>query len=215
MPGIFYNGYASSQTFGCASWLLISKTITVMFDVPRFSEPLARSISRKINPEHPVYIVLSHRDDVFGHEAWARRLGATRVIHHAEVNKKQGTNEVELKLTDSDFPYSLSEDDDVQLLHVPGHTPGSVALLDRVSKSIFTGDHLFFSNSYGKLMGSPVYIWHSWRLQIESVRMLKNVDFLHAFPGHGRAFHFVDDQERRHGIEQAAEYMATLSSVRL
>lgn len=37
-----------------------------------------------------------------------------------------------------------------QVLHTPGHTPGSICLLDEANKIMFTGDTLF-KNSYGRV----------------------------------------------------------------
>lgn len=38
-------------------------------------------------------------------------------------------------------------------------------------------------------------------MQLESVKALLHVDFLHIFPGHGRQYHFDSVQDRQQQIE--------------
>lgn len=221
VENVFYNGYTSKDTFGCASWLLLGGgdgRPNVMFDCPRFSENLAKNIESLTADTGGVeYLVLSHMDDVAGHDVWAKRLNAKRVIHRTECNMQQGTNECEIKL---DLESENKENEryvlapGMEIIHVPGHTLGSIALLDIPTKSLFTGDHLAFFASLGNLSGSPRFIQHSWSVQNGSVRKLSKESFLHGWPGHGRSFHFKDDADRVQGIEQSAEYMATLTSHR-
>lgn len=177
-----------------------------MFDCPRFFGPLARAIRALAAPVGGVrYIVLSHRDDVAGHAEWAAALGARRVVHRDEANASQGTDASEVQLDDADLPYALA--DGATLVHVPGHTRGSIALLHRPTLSLFTGDHLMYVAHEDALTGSTMYIWHSWAEQVRSVEKLADLPFLHGWPGHGRPFHFRDDGEKRLAIAAAAEYM--------
>lgn len=60
-----------------------------MVDVPRWQPQLAEAL-RQLGGV--AWIVLSHRDDVADHEAWAAAFpGCQRVIHRAEANRRQGT----------------------------------------------------------------------------------------------------------------------------
>ncbi len=69
-----------------------------------------------------------------------------------------------------------------QVLHTPGHTPGSVCY--RTGDDIFTGDTLF-DGDFGRtdLPGG------SMQQMRESLRMLLGLHGCHAYPGHGG--HFV------------------------
>lgn len=208
VPDVFYNGYASPDTFGGASWLVLnhgSDPYAIMFDCPRFFRPLAKAIKKMAEPFGGVrYLVLSHQDDVAGHAEWAREFGAKRVIHKRECNARQGTSACEMQLEDSDFPYDLAEG--AQLVHVPGHTSGSIAMLHNPTASLFTGDHFFYSSRTGRLGGSR-YIMHSRDALIHSVEILSDLPFLHGFPGHGRHFHFKDGEDRREQIDAAVDFM--------
>jgi glyoxylase-like metal-dependent hydrolase (beta-lactamase superfamily II) len=57
------------------------------------------------------------------------------------------------------------------LVPIPGHTPGSIAVLYR-EKFLFTGDSLFWSEPLGHLMASRLHTWHDWRMQQESLKTL-------------------------------------------
>lgn len=159
------------------------------------------------------YIVLSHRDDVAGHAEWAEALGATRVIHRAECNSRQRTDECEVQLTDDDFPYQLG--DGTELLHTPGHTKGSICMLHRPTESLFTGDHFAYSAREEALEAFSQYCGYSYETQLKSVEMLAEVPFLHMWPGHGRHFHFSDAEDRRRKIGEAVVRLSGKTARRL
>eukprot|EP00177_Eucheuma_denticulatum_P007818 GFKZ01014229.1.p1 GENE.GFKZ01014229.1~~GFKZ01014229.1.p1 ORF type:complete len:268 (+),score=31.53 GFKZ01014229.1:535-1338(+) len=210
VPDVFYNGFASPKTFGGSSWLLLhrgSDPHAIMFDCPRFFGPLAKRIKDLAKDVGGVrYLVLSHQDDVAGHDKWAEALGAKRVIHKDECNSWQGTDVCEVQLTNNDFPYELSEGS--QLIHVPGHSLGSIALLHQPTESLFTGDHIMFRRSVGKVSGGGFS--QSVPLQTVSVEKLSDVPFRHGWPGHGGHFHFESAEERRQVIADAVKFMRAL-----
>ena len=205
VPGIYFNGYSSRHTFGASSWLATSDDFAIMFDCPRYNEKLATAIEETTAAIGGVkYLVISHSDDVYGHEKWAKRLSISRVIHAKEISKHQGTDACELPLTDEQFPYQLAPG--FELIHVPGHSRGSIALLHHPSASLFTGDHLA-SGVTNELTGFPRYNFYSWQVQIESVLKLKDVPFRHIWPGHGRQTHFASENEKNAAIVDAVERM--------
>ncbi|CDF38654.1 unnamed protein product [Chondrus crispus] len=208
VPDVFYNGFASPDTFGGASWLVIQRgddPCVIMFDCPRFFKPLSKAIKKMAEPLGGIrYLVLSHQDDVAGHAKWASELGAERVIHKRECNERQGTTACEVQLEDANFPYTLMEG--VELIHVPGHTSGSIAMLHRGTQSLFTGDHIFYSQREDRLCGAR-YIMHSREELVKSVEKLVNIPFLHGWPGHGGHFHFSDEEDRITQITSAVKFM--------
>ena len=60
----------------------------VLVDVPRWTPLLARRLEELGGV---AWILLTHRDDVSDHAAWAAHFGARRVIHRLEANRRQGT----------------------------------------------------------------------------------------------------------------------------
>jgi glyoxylase-like metal-dependent hydrolase (beta-lactamase superfamily II) len=73
------------------------------------------------------------------------------------------------------------------VIPVPGHTAGSAALLFR-DQFLFTGDHLWWSEAYGRLHASRGVCWYSWPEQVASVRRLLDFRFSWVLPGHGRRY---------------------------
>ncbi len=125
-------------------------------------------------------MVLSHRDDVADHAAFARRFGCQRIMHAADA----GRLPIERRIVGS-APVAL--DDELTIIPVPGHTRGSIALLYR-DKFLFTGDHLWWDEDEERLdMGRGV-CWHSWSEQLRSLATLSAYRFEWVLPGHGRRF---------------------------
>jgi glyoxylase-like metal-dependent hydrolase (beta-lactamase superfamily II) len=92
-------------------------------------------------------------------------------------------------------------DSDVQLIFTPGHTAGCVSLLHRPDRALFTGDHLAHSARLGRLTIFRAYNWHSVAQQLRSAAALRDVDFLHLLPGHGRRTSFADAADRRRQLD--------------
>jgi glyoxylase-like metal-dependent hydrolase (beta-lactamase superfamily II) len=94
------------------------------------------------------------------------------------------TADVERPL-EGDAPVALAPD--LLAIPVPGHTPGSTALLFR-EKFLFSGDHLWWSPGRGRLHASRCVNWYSWDDQLHSLRRLLEFRFSWILPGHGRRF---------------------------
>lgn len=201
VPGVYFNGFTSPHTFGALSWLIIHPSANVLVDCPRFSESLAKRIIQLAQPHGISYIMLTHRDDVHDNHRWAERLQAKRIIHTSECSVRQHTDDCEIQLNDEDFPYKLSES--LRIIHVPGHSRGSIALLDSSSQSLFAGDHIYASSG-GQISASTRYCSYNWQIQCDSIEKLANLPFLHIWPGHGSPHHFIDDDDRAQSIVSAA-----------
>ncbi|KAK3031159.1 hypothetical protein RJ639_035182 [Escallonia herrerae] len=139
--------------------------------------------------------ILVDRDDVADHKKWSERLSCDRILHAKEV--EFSTADVEVKLEGSG-PWSLG--DDIELIHTPGHTAGSVCLLYKSGKVLFTGDHLGMDES-GSLSIMETYNWYSVPMQLNSVRMLLELDFEWILPGHGRKVGFADMEDKNSALE--------------
>jgi glyoxylase-like metal-dependent hydrolase (beta-lactamase superfamily II)/ferredoxin len=169
-------GYAAESSFGAASWLVLREGGNVLVDSPRFAKPLLDRI-RALGGAR--FLFLTHRDDVADHARWAEALGATRVLHRRDVGG--GTREVELQ-PEGDAPVALAPD--LLVVPVPGHTPGSAALLFR-DEVLFTGDHLW-GDAEGNLGASRGVCWYDWPTQLRSLERLLAHRFTTVLPGHGR-----------------------------
>jgi glyoxylase-like metal-dependent hydrolase (beta-lactamase superfamily II) len=91
-----------------------------------------------------------------------------------------------IKLTPVQPDIILQDNDKIGKLtaiHMPGHTPGSIALLDQEKKALFTGDTLRFDGK--KLSGSPEQFTVDTTKARESIGRISNLDFDIMLPGHG------------------------------
>ncbi|KAF5450054.1 hypothetical protein F2P56_030434 [Juglans regia] len=143
---------------------------------------------------HPEGNILIDRDDIADHERWSKRLKCDRILHSLEV--EDSTTNVEIKLEGSG-PWSLFQD--IQLIHTPGHTDGSVCLFYTSLDILFTGDHLFMTES--GLAISEKFNFYSVPIQLNNVRILLDLDFKWVLPGHGRRVEFKDYQEKNSTLE--------------
>jgi len=190
---VYACGYAAESSFGAASWLVVRPGGNVLVDAPRFARPLLARI-RELGGVR--WLFLTHRDDVADHARWAEALGCERVLHARDVTS--GTRKVERQL-EGDQPIVL--EDDLLAIPVPGHTPGSTALLytrrrgtsprptdlgaDPMARDLFTGDHLW-GDAAGRLGASRSVCWWDWGSQTRSMERLLDHRFQRVLPGHGR-----------------------------
>jgi glyoxylase-like metal-dependent hydrolase (beta-lactamase superfamily II) len=71
----------------------------------------------------------------------------------------------------------------MRVVHVPGHTPGSIALLDPVRHVLFTGDALTFRD--GRVTAPPERFTMYPELARRSIAKIKTLDFDTMLGGHG------------------------------
>lgn len=94
----------------------------------------------------------------------------------SSLNKPKPVN-VQIVLRDGDKIGTLT------VISTPGHSPGSIALLEPEKKALFIGDTLRFDGA--KVRGAPErYTWDAQK-ERESVVKISNLDFEILLPGHG------------------------------
>src|SRR3954447_18687829 len=173
--GVSYCGFNSRKAFGGDNYFLEHPGGNWLVDSPRFVEHLARRFEERGGVR---YIFLTHRDDVADADKYAARFGAERMIHRLELAAQPAAERV------------INGFEPVQLapgflaIPTPGHTRGHCALLYR-DEFLFSGDHIWWSRRRGRLTASRDVCWHSWREQVDSVRLLDRYSFEWVLPGHG------------------------------
>ena len=197
-PGIQACGYTSRHSYGASAWLILRDEGNVLVDSPRAARPLLARL-RALGGVR--FMFLTHRDDVADHAVFAREFGAQRVIHEADASAVPGA---EIILRGS-APTQLAAD--LLAIPVPGHTRGSAALLWR-EESLFTGDHLWWTDEPGGLEMGRSVCWYSWREQLASLEKLRAFRFKDVLPGHGRRWLSPSENALR------AELDATLARAR-
>jgi glyoxylase-like metal-dependent hydrolase (beta-lactamase superfamily II)/ferredoxin len=184
---LYYAGFNSDKSFGGNSYFLQHTEGNWLIDSPRYLKHLADAFERMGGLR---YIFLTHEDDVADASRYAKRFGATRIIHRADL---AALPEAEW-IIDGRQPVSVSKQ--FQVIPVPGHTPGSMALLydDRY---LFTGDHLWWDRDCQRLDIPQVYVWNQHDLEQSTERLL-DVQYEWILPGHGDRIHLPAEEMRSH-----------------
>ena len=87
---------------------------------------------------------------------------------------------VEVSLKEGDVIEELG----LEVIELPGHTPGGIGLLDRPNRRLFVGD--LVSNYFGRV-GGPTISFSCSRQDISSsLRRLAGLEVDYMYPGHGR-----------------------------
>jgi glyoxylase-like metal-dependent hydrolase (beta-lactamase superfamily II)/ferredoxin len=170
---VAFCGYTSEKSFGAWSWLLKRKQGNVLMDSPRSAPQLMKGLEAQGGVS---MLVLSHRDDVADHAAYAAHFGCPRVAH-AKERLTFAERQIE-----GDEPIHVAED--LLLIPTPGHTAGSMCLLFKETY-LFTGDHLWWNPHHQRLSASKSFNWHSWDQQLKSLERLLDFKFTWVLPGHG------------------------------
>ena len=146
--------------------------------------------------------------------------GLRRVLHAADVCHTRGgehgffpyTGDVEVQVAGAvPKPQPLDAEGDVQLIPIPGHTQGSLAVSYR-AHFLFTGDSLHWSAPLGHLAGGRLHCWADWRQQQRSLAALVDDDdlalpFLHVLPGHGEPMAFPSVAEAHAALRRGLAWM--------
>ena len=189
---VAFCGYASEASYGAASYLIRRPDGNVLVDSPRFAEILVERIAALGGVR---YLVLTHQDDVADHAKFHARFGCERVIHRADAHGALRACE---RIIEGDAELAP----DLRLLHVPGHTRGSIALLH--GDTLFTGDHLWATDDQTGLEAGRDVCWYSWSEQRTSIARLAAYSFTHVLPGHGRRFTAPSPAAMRAAVLRAA-----------
>ncbi len=187
---VYFCGFASPNSYGAASYLILRPEGNILIDSPRF----ARTLVRRLEELGGIAIMFfSHRDDVADHEKFHEHFRCRRIIHRADARGIEVEESIE-----GQEPVTL--DRDLLVVPVPGHTRGHVVLLYR-NKYLFTGDHLAWSDARCGLVAFRDVAWYSWPEQTKSMKRLLNLRFQWVLPGHGRRGHQSEEVMHQQLIE--------------
>jgi glyoxylase-like metal-dependent hydrolase (beta-lactamase superfamily II)/ferredoxin len=172
--GVFYCGFNSEKSFGANSYFIEHPDGNWLIDSPRYIKHLVDAFERMGGLR---YIFLTHEDDVADAGKYAKHFGARRIIHQADAEAVPDAEWI----VDGVEPVHLAPQFD--LIPVPGHTPGSSALLYD-QRFLFTGDHLWWDPNTRSLDAPKRLVWRS-RPMVQSIGKLLNYRFEWVLAGHG------------------------------
>jgi len=172
--GVYYCGFNSEKSFGANSFFIEHQDGNWLIDSPRYITHLVEFFEQKGGIR---YIFLSHEDDVADCDRYAKQFGATRIIHQADAAAVPGAE----RIIEGEQAVTLAPQ--FQAIPVPGHTPGSMALLYD-ERFLFTGDHLWW-NPDTKTLGSPKNLVWREQVLVASIEKLLAYRFEWVLAGHG------------------------------
>ncbi|NKE73401.1 MBL fold metallo-hydrolase [Candidatus Manganitrophus noduliformans] len=172
--GVYYNGFNSEKSFGGNSYFIRHPDGNWLVDSPRYVGRLIKAFEEMGGIRT---IFLTHEDDVADSARYAEHFGATRIIHRADAAASPGAE----RIVDGEEPIVVSEP--FQIIPVPGHTEGSMALLYD-GRFLFSGDHLWWDPERNALGAPERLVWDGERL-LTSVAKLRGHPFEWVLPGHG------------------------------
>ena len=183
--GVYYCGFNSEKSFGANSYFVQHPAGNWLIDSPRYIKHLVDAFERMGGLR---YVFLTHEDDVADAAKFANRFGATRIIHRADAEV----------MPDAEWIVDGVETIDLapqfQLIPVPGHTPGSCALLYN-DRFLFTGDHLWWDPETLSLDAPRRLVWRS-RALVHSIRKLVDYRFEWVLAGHGDRINLSPEEIR-------------------
>ncbi len=165
-------------------YLVVGKKAALIDSGYKDSETIGKSLEyiEEIAPRKLEYIVITHPhpDHIGGCRSIKKSTGARIVLYSSGVARAKTKYRV--------VPDILVEDGDVlnigglnlEIIHTPGHSPASICVYIRESKTLFTGDHILGMGT------TVVYAPEGDMIQyIESLKKLLSYDIRLICPGHG------------------------------
>ncbi|MEY4704672.1 MAG: hypothetical protein RL042_868 [Nitrospirota bacterium] len=172
--GVYYCGFNSEKSFGANSFFIEHPDGNWLIDSPRYLKHLVETFERKGGLS---YIFLTHKDDVADVDKYAAHFGAKRIIHRGDLeaapNAEWIIEEVESSQVLPQF----------EIIPVPGHTAGCMALLYN-NTYLFTGDHLWWDSKQQTLRAPSQLVWRK-RVLLDSLQKLLDYRFEWILAGHG------------------------------
>jgi glyoxylase-like metal-dependent hydrolase (beta-lactamase superfamily II) len=174
LPRVYSCEFSSPKTYEANAYLILSERGNILVEVPEF---VPRMLTELEFFGGVRYIFLTHRDDVGDACKFKKHFDARIIMHESE--RDHVPCGVDISFED-DFQF----DQEITLIHTPGHSPGASCLLLSIEAGIlFCGDHLL-GNDHGLVR--PVrfeWTWN-WKQQLASARKLLTYPFEIVIPAH-------------------------------
>ena len=151
----------------------------LLFDIPTYSEDVKKFI---LSFNKPPYSIISHGScGIDDGTKWQKEIGLKVYAHQYDENHPW----IRMK-PDFLFTEMPKFDNMIEVIHVPGHSAGSICVLEKKSKSLFTGD-TFYGNEKGGIRDftkESQSDYENLEDRIKSCKNLLNYDFENVYPFH-------------------------------
>lgn len=151
----------------------------LLFDLPTYSKEVKEFI---LSFDKPPIAILSHGScGIEDGITWQEEIGLKVYAH------KQDENHPWIRMKpDVLFTEMPKFDPSIEVIHVPGHSAGSICVLEINSKSLFSGD-TFYGNKEGEIRDftkESQSDYENLEDRINSCKNLLNYDFKNVYPFH-------------------------------
>lgn len=196
------------------------KLLLIDTGLPRSDKKIIKAIenlNRSPSDVSTIVITHFHMDHVGSLKKMKEATGAKVAVHEADADFVAGTKEAPkpknlmiralssvMKSTPVEPDLRLKEGDKIgrlQVISTPGHTEGSISLLDSEQKVMFVGDAVRFMD--GKLVGAPAQFTLDEAKAKESIGKIATYDFNIMLSGHGQPL-------TENASQKVKEFYATL-----
>ena len=151
----------------------------LLFDIPTYSEEIEEFI---LLFEKPAYAIISHGScGITDGTKWQEKIGLKVYANKADENHPWIRMKPDVLFTE--IPNFA---DNIEVIHTPGHSAGSICVLERNSKSLFSGD-TFYGNEDGEIRDftqESQSDYENLKDRISSCKKLLTYDFVNVYPFH-------------------------------
>jgi len=161
------------------TYLIELKDKILLIDMPTYSNELKDFI---LSFKKKTVAILSHGScGIEDGTKWQNDISLKVYMHKADANHPWIRMQADILFTKMPF-----FDDSIEILHTPGHSKGSICVLENKSKSLFTGD-TFYADENGNIKDFTQERhaeYENLEERIESCKKLAAYDFINVFPFH-------------------------------
>ena len=116
--------------------------------------------------------------NILAHPYAAEKIESGKSMFAKMLGAKMPNIKIDIKLDGKDIV--KIGDNDFEVIHTPGHTPGSICLYDRFGKNLFSGDTVFSHGSFGRYD----FPGGDGKTLRRSIELLSKLDVENIYPGH-------------------------------
>jgi hypothetical protein len=144
----------------------------ILFDLPTYSESLKIEL-QDFAKDKEIVAVLSHGScGIADGTKWQKEMGLRVYLHKSDEHHDW------LRMNPDFLFESLNIDDSVEVIHTPAHSDGSVCLLHKPSKTLFTGDSIYSRNGKNLILDNNI------EMRSQALSQLLSYDFENIMPFH-------------------------------
>jgi len=171
-----------------ANSYLVNKTMLI--DVGMDGDFIISELEKhSVKELETIILTHCHYDHSAGANQVAEAMGAKIAVHENDARLLSNANASAANLFGEEAPYIKPDIllrggevfGELEVIHTPGHTPGSICLYSEKSKCLFSGDTVFESGGFGR---TDLFGGNAAQL-VESIRKLTLLNVNTMYPGHG------------------------------